>query len=173
MDKRLKFRIITAVTSIVAALVVLGLSTGLFSFWSNRNGYILTSGRFNGKVYYYTSHVSLKEGESKDTDLGKISCVSLKNSDNGVIAEFSFKSKTNFSNGVILSASPLFKATRDYSMKITAVKESCETALEFVSQSYDKNCVYCSYLLRGETVDDTSATVFRLTDIVINEYARK
>ena len=165
MNKKLLIRIIIAVVAWVAALVVLGFSSGLFYYWAKGINHYIDGGYDNNvSVFVAEGDITVSKGAPTQTALGRIEVLFVESDGDGTKVTFALISELGLNGAKVLSFAPLsgnkpFIATIAFS----------DGALTFISQTVEKNRVIAEYYYPSDLSGDA---VFSVTDIVVNDFSR-
>ena len=168
MEKKIKIRIVIAAAAIIAAAIVILLSSGIAAFWINGAKYVASASGYTAKTFYSTESFFVAPNASADSAFGSVALSRLEETDNGVVVEITFSGEWKYKKGITLSAKPVFKTARDYSMKVTAREKS----FSFLSQTVRRSDIVCRYRLEGATAAEFANATFTITDPVVNDYEK-
>ena len=166
MSKKHIVRFIIAGVAYIAALVVLGFSTGLFPYWAKGINHYIDAG--------YKNNVSiLVEGENgfsvsanapAETSFGTVSLRLSETETGGTEVILEFSCKRSFGGANVMSAKPL-TGKKAYLASVYVDNKP----LAFSSQTVEKDKVVATYSFEGAVGIDAVFTVY---DVVLNDFSR-
>lgn len=170
MKKKNLIRIILCSVAVVAALVVLGFSTGVFSFWKNGYDDFFDSEKYR-KAQIVLSEDYFIDASAKDFSLNAVSVfdenekisakvgVAVVKTDAGYEVTFTFSHDYGFSGGALYSATNLKKIGETY------LTRNNEAALSIAYLSSDSN----GFIGSGGSAGKEATVKLYANDLVVSE----
>ncbi len=185
MEKKFKIRIIACVIALVGALVVLGISTGIFTFIFKGYDSLFDLDKYAKRQMFVKEEYEISASEtditlttvspfdSKNTLTGKAK-VSLEQTANGYNITLTFKNDYGLSGGAIFSGvfaettgdvkNPPFTDLK-VSTEVTVVSGEKKTEATLTSYRFKRKESYCTFSVSGiNSVDKIIIKGFALTE---------